>query len=255
MAKKSKYNRARIRSRVRRQRRHTPSWPWVLIVFVIVVVGVVLIAASINKRNNAASGHPLLYNGTTGDHWHAAFSVNVCGQWLPNAPQFESAYGLHTHGDGIIHIHPFEKIATGKNATVGRYFESARNATASNGTPQPLDWHLSADSFQVWDGVSKQNGDKCGAGKTAKPGIVMWSLGKHGGTWEGKPRTSNLADYHPQNGDIIGLYFLPKGSKLPEPPNADKALDSVGDLNPGQSVPTVAPSTTTTPTTTPRKQP
>ena len=59
-----------------------------------------------------------------GDHWHAAFAIFACGDFLavqePNDP-----LGIHTHSDGLIHIHPFEEEAAGENATLGVFFDAA----------------------------------------------------------------------------------------------------------------------------------
>lgn len=64
------------------------------------------------------------------DHWHAAFGVNVCGTWLPDPPEFHSradepdlAAGIHTHGDGLIHIHPYSFDESGELATLRRFLE------------------------------------------------------------------------------------------------------------------------------------
>jgi len=58
-----------------------------------------------------------------GDHWHSAFGVYACGEFTapenPNDPR-----GIHTHGDGLIHTHPFEDAAAGENATLGVFFEA-----------------------------------------------------------------------------------------------------------------------------------
>ena len=35
------------------------------------------------------------------DFWTAALGVHVCGAWLPNAPSFGSATGVHSHGDPV----------------------------------------------------------------------------------------------------------------------------------------------------------
>ena len=60
-----------------------------------------------------------------GDHWHAVFAIYACGDFLavqdPNDP-----LGIHTHSDGLIHIHPFEEEAAGENATLGVFFEAAK---------------------------------------------------------------------------------------------------------------------------------
>ena len=62
-----------------------------------------------------------------GDHIHQAFGVTICGEAQPPIPEFESDVGIHTHGDGVIHIHPFSQLGVGANATLGRFFEDARD--------------------------------------------------------------------------------------------------------------------------------
>jgi hypothetical protein len=57
------------------------------------------------------------------DHWHAAYGVNLCGVWQPAVPEYESSAGLHSHGDGLIHIHPFDHRASFENATLGHFFD------------------------------------------------------------------------------------------------------------------------------------
>src|SRR5262245_54264911 len=77
------------------------------------IVVALVIAAAIGA-GAAPAGAASSDRPRVGDHWHEAFAVDVCGEWLPNAPTFESPatnprgrVGLHTHGDGIIHTHPF----------------------------------------------------------------------------------------------------------------------------------------------------
>ena len=48
------------------------------------------------------------------DHWHATYAVFICGQRQPNFPTWES--GVHTHADGVIHIHPFVHSEEGAGA-------------------------------------------------------------------------------------------------------------------------------------------
>lgn len=58
------------------------------------------------------------------DHWHAAFGVNVCGDWYPDLYDIAPDYsGIHTHEDGVIHIHPFSLGYTGSGANLGAFFE------------------------------------------------------------------------------------------------------------------------------------
>jgi hypothetical protein len=235
MAKSSKYNRARIRSRVRRPKRRTGSMVWTVTTVVVVVVGVLLVTLTYADRQNNANAAP-----TIGDHWHAFLGVDVCGDWLPNAPAFEDRAnqagiraGIHSHGDGLMHIHPFASDEAGSKATVGRFLGYGG-------------WSASDSSFKVWDDKEHKTGDTCGSGSNAKKAEVQWTVGKFGKKWTGTPRSGSVADYHPQNGDIVAVYLLPKGEKLPEPPTAEQALANISDLG-GQSVTaTTAPSGSTT---------
>lgn len=192
---------------------------WTVTTVVVVVIGVLLVTLSYADRQNNATAAP-----TIGDHWHAFLGVDVCGQWLPNPPSFEPRAnepgvraGLHSHGDGLMHIHPFSSDESGAKATVGRFLQYGG-------------WTLSDSSFKLWDGQQHDNGQKCTTGTKAKKAQIQWSVGKFGKPWTGTPRTGNPAGYHPQNGDIVGIYFLPLGDKLPEPPTAEQALTNISDL-------------------------
>ena len=52
------------------------------------------------------------------DHWHAAYGVYLCDDFAPPITDERDPKGIHTHGDGIIHIHPFVRSSPGKNATL-----------------------------------------------------------------------------------------------------------------------------------------
>jgi hypothetical protein len=57
------------------------------------------------------------------DHWHAAFGIWNCGTWEAPVASEDDPTGIHTHGDGLIHIHPFDKAAAGKNAILQKFFD------------------------------------------------------------------------------------------------------------------------------------
>ena len=59
----------------------------------------------------------------SGDHWHAAYEVNICGEAQPPIQTFPG--GVHTHADGFIHIHPFTEEEEGLGATLSKFFEYA----------------------------------------------------------------------------------------------------------------------------------
>jgi hypothetical protein len=216
---------------VRSARRGRSGFWWYALAGVVIVAGVVGIALS---RSSNADTPPIVNQ----DHWHAAFGVNVCGEWLPNAPQFEDAEGIHTHGDGLIHIHPFLSRAAGKNATVGMYLKLGG-------------WKANDSSFHLWDDATHKTGDKC----DGKDATVRWEL-------NGKPQSGNISDYRMKDQDIIALALLPKGEEIGTPPSAaelaapsdvaggasvpatgDTTPTSAGGVVPGDTTPTTAPPT------------
>ena len=206
-------SRGKRRGSVRAARRGRSSTGWYALSALILVVGIGLILVSRNPES--ASGAPK----ANFDHWHAAFGVNVCGTFLPNEQTFEDAEGLHTHGDGLMHIHPFLQRAAGKNATVGLYLEVGERT-----------YKASKTSFKVWDGKTHETGDKCGDKKAE----VRWAL-------NGKEQTGDISDYNMQDGDRITLALLPKDEKIPDPPSTPE-LAAPSDLEPTTGAITV-PST------------
>ena len=211
--KTSKYSRARIRSKVRRPKRAGASRGWMVATIAVFVVGALLVVVTYNDRRNAAEVPPKL-----GDHFHAYLGVNICGTWQPAVPAFEGRdgsadqnatprAGIHSHADFLIHDHPFSSDESGKKATLGRYLGYTQT-------------ELSDTHIKLWEhwapGIDKQNGQKCPGGK--KPAVVQYKVGQLGKPWPTKAATGNPADYHIQNGDIIAVYFLPKGDPLEQPP-------------------------------------
>jgi hypothetical protein len=86
----------------------------------IMVLGVALVAFAANDRKSETDVPPVL-----GDHWHAAVGFYICDQFEPDIAEFESRVGIHTHGDGVIHIHPSSAAGAGENATLGTFLEGA----------------------------------------------------------------------------------------------------------------------------------
>lgn len=66
---------------------------------------------------------PSNYDGAlTGDHWHADYTVEVCGE--TQRPFLYSDGDVHTHGNGQIHIHPHSSSAAGPAANLKAFIES-----------------------------------------------------------------------------------------------------------------------------------
>jgi hypothetical protein len=96
------------------------------------------------------------------DHWHAAFGVWKCDKWMPDlAPYDSDAVGIHHHGDGLIHIHPFTETAAGRNANLATF--------ASN-----VGLTLDATSLTTPDGWKVDASAGCG-GSPARLALEVWS--------------------------------------------------------------------------------
>ncbi len=202
------------------------------VIGVIGLLGVIGILASKGGNAGAQTGPDI------GEHLHAALGINICGQWMPNTPQYESAKGIHSHGDGFIHMHPYSRAGANENATVGLFLSQA-------------DEKISNDSIEL-GGKTWKNGDEC-PNLDKKPGKLRWSVND-------KEKQGNPARYVPSDRDIIAIAFLPEGEKIGTPPIAGQNPSDIGgqppqtvpgQTDPNQQIPapdTEAPATT--PTTT-----
>ncbi len=59
-----------------------------------------------------------------GDHWHSAYDIYVCDGYRSKVVLETDPNGIHSHGDGLLHIHPFNKLASGSDATLGEFFSA-----------------------------------------------------------------------------------------------------------------------------------
>src|SRR5215217_600552 len=129
------------------------NWLWPAAVVALVALGVTLVWVSRGTNSEAAAEPP-----TFGDHWHVAYGVYTCDGFTdPLADQNGDANGIHTHEDGLIHIHPTSAQATGDKATLGVFDEETGLG-------------LDDDRLEIPGGDTFVEGeDKC----DGKPGIVQ----------------------------------------------------------------------------------
>lgn len=206
---RNRYARAQARARYRKPRRRGGSFGWNMGIGLVAVVGIALLVWTVAGRRESADAAPRPGNeatGEAGDHWHASLDVNVCGQWLNPAPEFhnkvdsEVQVGIHSHGDGLIHIHPFNSSESGDSATLGRFLDYGG-------------WSMSSDSLDLWPSVDRQpqqekNGDECTQPDgTKQKGTLTWYV-------NGKKQSGNPSDYKPKDDDKIVVVFAPAGTTL-----------------------------------------
>ncbi len=137
------------------------------VVVLIILAGVAVVAVARAQRD--AEARPGL-----SDHWHSAYTVWDCtdGEGGGHQPILEGRRnsqgypydpeGIHSHSDGIIHIHPFTANAAGEDATMSKFFESMFVTMDQNG--------ITAEEFGVISAV----GAVCDE-QPAVMQVVRWS--------------------------------------------------------------------------------
>ena len=182
------------------------------------------------------------------DHWHSSFSVYICDHFMPNVPLFESVDGIHTHGDGVIHIHPYTPQASGTGATLG-FFLKSDSSDGTGGTFKLSGSELKpaaiAGDTNPLDKKDWKNGDKCPDGQA---GQVKFTV--NGKETKGDPTTWKL-----RNGDYLDIGFIDASKPLPSNPAERQNLANINDVSTSTgttSAPTTAsPSTTRAPAASP----
>lgn len=200
----------------------------------VVVLGVSLVAfARADRRSDDLGGVPQL-----GDHIHQALAINVCGEFLPVVPEFESGVGIHSHGDGVIHIHPFSELGVGANATLGRYMKDARDDGS-------LDFDVTATKLSYLDESYEEGKTKCEGVDEPELRMAYWADVQDEAA---KPEvtTGGFADLRlTTDGAGITIYYGDPEADIPKPPNSGELVE-LGAADGGQ-VPDSEGSTTTAP--------
>jgi hypothetical protein len=194
----------------------------------IVLLGSALVWYAADERKGDTDIPPVI-----GDHWHAAYGIYVCGEWQPDIPEFENTTGIHTHGDGVIHIHPFSQSGAGENATLGTFLEDTDVRLSDDeltiGTNE-------LDEEQGW----KEGEDQCD-GEDVELVVAQWE--DVSADEDPALITSGLDDIRFRgDGEGYTIAFVPEGeTDIPKPQTAAN-LAELGAVDAG----TEAGSTTTT---------
>jgi hypothetical protein len=179
------------------------NYAWPLTIGAIVIVGVLIIILSRGDTEDVVA--PKL-----GDHWHAAYGIYDCGEFLPNlTDQIPDESGLHTHADGLMHMHPFGTAYTGHNANIGNW-----------GITTGLE--LTDTSYST-PSIDRKNGESCG--EELGESVVQLKVWDSPNDEDGRIITSDFADYAPQEFSMWVLAFVPEGTEIPRP--SDEVIASL----------------------------
>jgi len=110
------------------------------------------------------NGVPIRPSAALNDHWHAAYGLYVCDRFLePLMDAKDDRLGIHTHGEGVIHIHPFAPASSGKNATLTQFADQ-------------VGLELHPDGFRLPTGDTWSAGAPCNGSTDTTFGIFGWSV-------------------------------------------------------------------------------
>ena len=154
---------------------YLPPWvPVVAIIFVVFgVLGLLFVVRS-------ATGAPRV-----ADHWHVPYTYYVCGEKQPPSPTF-TGVGVHTHADGIIHIHPFQQSEEGAGARLTKWFGYGGGKLDGDEVRMPG----SATTYK--------NGDECPDGTIGE--VQVFANGV---------KIQDYTRFLPKDGDLLRIVFGP----------------------------------------------
>ncbi|HEY2814178.1 MAG TPA: hypothetical protein VGJ03_11995 [Acidimicrobiales bacterium] len=156
------------------------------------------------------------------DHWHAAYAISICGIEQPFLTDVQpDTLGIHTHGDGIIHVHPFVDTVAGDGANLGAFLQQVGAVLADSKLSLP-------------DGTTLEEGhDSCGD-QRGQLVVAAWhdASAADDGKAPDEIRTKNLTDLRLRDGEAITIAFQPSGGAIPGPSDAAARVQLVTDVLP-----------------------
>ena len=213
-----------------RTARGAKPWGWYSSIALLAAVGVFLIVFSRNENQASNKPNSGPHPRANVDHWHAALGIYLCDAFAPNVKDSGTdPHGIHTHGDGIIHDHPFDKTSAGNSARM-KIFTDTVGMTLTD-----TKLRLPGDSKTYTD-----NKTKCGS----KTGQLTWYL-------NGKKQSGSPADYKMADKDQVVIAFAPAGAEIPTRPPSAEELNHLSDVGTTPTSPTNGTSTTVAGQTTP----
>ncbi|MDG2426910.1 MAG: hypothetical protein P8M16_00665 [Acidimicrobiales bacterium] len=191
-------------------------------VALVVVLGALLVFWA--RTDREATSAPRV-----GDHWHSAYDVYVCDTFRSKIVLETDPNGIHSHGDGLIHVHPFNKLASGRDATLGEFFAAFGGA-------------IDDDSFLLDTGEMVVEGFDCG-GEPAVLKVARFDADDLGR--EPEIVTENLNGVRfLKNREAFTLAMVPASVDPPAPrPERLSFLDTVDPERLQSDTPTLATTT------------
>jgi hypothetical protein len=191
-------------------------------------------------------------------HWHSASGIFKCDAYVApiDATEFADPEGLHSHDDGLIHIHPFLLRVSGRKARLGTWMSatyiSASKSQLKYPTPGVRDrtGQVSVPSDYVTLKAKDACKDKKGKPVESQISLYVWDSEKdksasvYGG---------GFGDVRMGENKAYAFVIAPKGTKIPKPPSMAalaKPSDVVSPLPAAAEAPSGTPAVSVAPSST-----
>jgi hypothetical protein len=170
----------------------------------VVALGVAAVAVlAFTRESDPDTARPAI-----GDHWHLAYGVYACDAYLPPSQSQNDPFGIHTHADGLIHVHPVRVAATGGRARLQLFIDA-------------IGAKLTDSRYEPGPGEAEQRvldeSEGC-AGQPAELVLVHWPDATQDSEFE--LIRSDLAEFRfDTDGAALAIALLPEGTtEIPRPP-------------------------------------
>lgn len=214
-----------------------------------------LLEAKKPDQKKIAAAQKKLEDMTADTHWHSAYGIYQCDKYLDpvDGTEFPDPVGLHSHDDGLIHIHPFLLRVSGRKARLGDWMEatfiSANSKQLKFPTPgkRPRSGQVSEPADMVTLKTKTACKDKKGKAVDAQVSLYVWESEKDK---TASVYSSGFGDIRVGENQIYAFVIAPKGTKIPKPPavaNLDSPSDVVSPLPATEGAPIGGATPTTTP--------
>ena len=219
-----------------------------IIIASVIVLGCVLVVFARSSRDANAEPRSQA-DGVDAQHWHAAYGLSFCGEFERTSAAGtaltdvgEDTLGIHTHGDSIIHIHPFIDSAGGRNARMQIFFDQ-------------VGLEVNDSSITFPDGEAWTEGeDTCTVDGEEVPGqlvVARWQDAQDAADGE-KPTeviTDDFGSVRFRNDrEYYTIAFVPEGEleDIPVRPDVLADLGNLSDVGPQEDLEAPVDSTTST---------
>lgn len=146
---------------------------------------------------------------------------DVHGEYQPEPTDVgEDALGIHSHGDGLIHIHPFTDSAAGRKATLGVFLDQVGISMTNDTLVLPS------------GGTLNESTTKCEGGKDGLLQVAKWDHATDAAKGN-KPNqifTEGFDKIRLGENESFTIAFMPKDSTIPAKSDVADRIAKVSDL-------------------------